>query len=144
MHFYFVWRDRTVAKTAVQIHVCPSVCPHASPRLPLDTFCWNLTLGTCTKICRDNSNLVKIRQNIGHFTWRPNQVYTFFLVELPPTRCKVSWFINFYRSSTCFRWFLRPSSGAHTCTYCFRYCQPILLLAAIVDRLVASSSTGWQ
>jgi hypothetical protein len=26
-----------------------------------------------------------------------------------------------------------PSSGAHNCTYSFRYCQPILLLAATVE-----------
>jgi hypothetical protein len=26
-------------------------------------------------------------------------------------------FIYFYRCCTCFRWFLRPSSGAHNCTY---------------------------
>jgi len=44
-------------------------------------------------------------------------------------------FIYFYRRSTCFRWFLRPSSGAHNCTYSFRYCQPIMLLATIVDEL---------
>ena len=53
--------------------------------------------------------------------------------KLQPTRCNVSWFIYFYRCSTCFRWFLRSSSGAHNCTYSFRYCQPILLPAAIVD-----------
>ena len=28
------------------------------------------------------------------------------------TRCNISWFIYFYRRSTCFRRFLRPSSGA--------------------------------
>jgi len=33
----------------------------------------------------------------------------------------------FYRRFTCFRRFLRPSSGARNCTYSFRYCQPILL-----------------
>jgi len=53
------------------------------------------------------------------------------------------WFIYFYRRSTCFRPFLRPTSGAHNCTYSFRYCQPILLLAATVEEL-ASSSIGWQ
>ena len=37
--------------------------------------------------------------------------------------------------STCFRRFLCPSSGAHNCTYNFRYCQPILLLAATVDKM---------
>jgi len=48
--------------------------------------------------------------------------------KLQPTRCNVSWFIYFYRCSTCFRRFLHPSSGAHKCTYSFRYCQPISLL----------------
>jgi len=41
-------------------------------------------------------------------------------------RCLIFYF---YRRSTFFRRFLRPSSGAHNCTYSFRYCQPILLLA---------------
>ena len=42
--------------------------------------------------------------------------------KLQPTRCKVSWLIYlFYRRSTCFRQFLRPSSVAHNCTYSFRY-----------------------
>jgi len=53
--------------------------------------------------------------------------------KLKPTRCNVSWFINFYRRSTCFRRFFRPSSGAHNCTYSFRCCQ--LLLAAIMDEI---------
>jgi hypothetical protein len=44
-------------------------------------------------------------------------------------------FIYFYRRSACFRRFLRSSSGANNCTYSFRYCQPILLLAAIVDEM---------
>ena len=55
--------------------------------------------------------------------------------ELQPTRYNVSLFIYFYRCSTCFRRFLRPSSGAHNCTHCFMYCQPILLLAAIVGKM---------
>jgi hypothetical protein len=44
-------------------------------------------------------------------------------------------FIYLYRRSTCFRRFLRPSSEAHNCTYSFRYCQPILLLAATVEEM---------
>ena len=47
----------------------------------------------------------------------------------------VPWFIYFYRRTTCFRRFFRPSSGAHNCTYSFRYCQPILLLAATVNEM---------
>ena len=57
-------------------------------------------------------------------------------------------FIYFYRRCTCFRRFLRLSSGAHNCTYSFRSCQPVLLLAATVrsisSTVAASSSTGWQ
>jgi hypothetical protein len=37
--------------------------------------------------------------------------------------------------SACFRRFLRPSSGAQNCTYSVRYCQTILLPAAIVDEM---------
>jgi hypothetical protein len=33
--------------------------------------------------------------------------------------------------STCFWWFPRPSSGAHTCIYSFWYCPPILLPTGI-------------
>jgi len=44
-----------------------------------------------------------------------------YISRLQPTRCNVSWFIYFYRRSTCFRRFLRPSSGAQNCTYSFRY-----------------------
>ena len=35
--------------------------------------------------------------------------------------------------STCFGQFLCPSSGVYNCTFSFRYCQPILLQAGIVD-----------
>jgi len=49
----------------------------------------------------------------------------------------VTW-IYFYRRSTCFRRFLCPSSGAHNCTYSFRYCEPILLLAATVEKQLAA------
>ena len=48
--------------------------------------------------------------------------------------------IYFYRRCTCFRRFLRPSSGARNCTYSFRYCQPILLLAATVKEMELCST----
>jgi len=41
----------------------------------------------------------------------------------------------FLKGSTCFGRFLRPSSGAHNCKLSFRYCQPILLQAGIVDEV---------
>ena len=48
-------------------------------------------------------------------------------------------FIYFYRCSTGFRRFLRPSSGAHNCTYSFRYSQPTLLLTATMDEMEQNS-----
>ena len=66
---------------------------------------------------------------------------------------KVAAFLDLFISTDALRisgGFLRPSSGAHNCIYSFRYCQPILLLAAIVNlmelssTIAASSSTGWQ
>ena len=44
-----------------------------------------------------------------------------------------------YRRCTCFRRFLRPSSEVHNCTYSVRYCQPILLLAATVEKMALSA-----
>jgi len=41
----------------------------------------------------------------------------------------------FLKSSTRFGRFVHPSSGAHNCTFSLRYCQPILLLAGIVDEM---------
>ena len=78
-----------------------------------------------------------VNQNVDlHFTLKR---FTYLSVvsksKLQPTRCNVSWFIYFYRRSTCFRRFLRPSSGAHNCTHSFRYFLPIPLLAAIVDEM---------
>ena len=53
--------------------------------------------------------------------------------KLQPIWCNISWFIYFYIRSTCFRRFLRPSSGAYNCTRSFRYCQTILLPLVVVD-----------
>jgi len=51
---------------------------------------------------------------------------------------------SFLKCSTCFRQFLRPSSGAHNCTHNFRYCQPLLLLVGIVVGLHLSHHTSRQ
>ena len=85
-----------------------------------------------------------MRYNVLHFLnngFCSLDVYNLigFISKLQPTRCNFSCFIYFYRRSTCFRRFLRPSSGAHNCAYSFRYCQPILLLAATVDEMERSS-----
>jgi len=55
---------------------------------------------------------------------------------------QLSWFIYFYRRSTCFRRFVHPSSGAHNSTNSFRYCQPIPLLPW--RRWNSSPSPPWQ
>jgi hypothetical protein len=43
-----------------------SFCLHVSEWLLLDTFLWNLVFMTFMKICQENPNLVKVRQDIGH------------------------------------------------------------------------------
>jgi hypothetical protein len=59
--------------------------------------------------------------------------------KLRPTRYKISWLIYlFYSRCTSFRPFLRPSLGAHSCSYSFRYWNSISFTVA------ASSSIGWQ
>ena len=47
----------------------------------------------------------------------------------------------FRKGSTCFGRFLRPSSGAHNCTFSFRYCQPVLLQAGIVGEIPEAECT---
>ena len=51
----------------------------------------------------------------------------------------------FLKGSTCFGRFLHPSSGAHNCTFSFRYYQSILLQTGVMDETTpAWSSIGWQ
>ena len=44
---------------SVRLSVCLSVRPHGTTQLPLDGFLWNLTFEYFSKICRENSNLIK-------------------------------------------------------------------------------------
>jgi len=109
----------------------------------------------CQVICIRHVNYLQ------NAIWRWACIVGYLAVRIRPlwglqiTANKMQLFLNlffFYRRSTCFRRFLRPSSGAHNCTYSFRYCQPILLLAATVEELAlaisstvaASSNIGWQ
>ena len=101
---------------------------------------FHLTSSGRTTICMQQLVLIL-------FSWLPfvlvglfqsnqdNQSNKLTLSELQPTSCNVSWFIYFYRCFACIRRFLRTSSGAQNCTYRFRYCQSILLLAARVDEI---------
>ena len=89
---------------------------------------------------RENNR--KWRQKISSF------LYSF-------VRSSLVWFINynqkdanilgylFLKCCTYFRRFLRPSSGAHNCTFSFRYCQPILLQPGIVDETDTSLQQDW-
>jgi len=63
------------------------------------------------------------------------QIHNFIITNYSQQDVTFLEFIYFYRRSTCFRRSLRPSSGARNCTYSFRYCQPILLLAATVQEM---------
>jgi len=74
-------------------------------------------------------------QKFISYNWRHYLSITPRTSKLQPTRCSVSWFIYFWRRSTCFRRFLRLSLGAHNCTYSFRYWQQILLLDATVEEM---------
>ena len=72
----------------------------------------------------------------GQISWQSDihiSVHHKYISEQDVTFLDV--FIYFYRCSTCFMQFLRPSSGAHNCTCSFRCCQPVLLLAAIADEM---------
>jgi hypothetical protein len=58
---YFFWRVRNISKRDLR-HVCPSVCPHGTTRLPLDGISWNLIFEYFLKICRENPGFVKVGQ----------------------------------------------------------------------------------
>jgi len=89
---------------------------------------------------------MKANTSRASFTMPAMQLLIYFLIYTAPIAnysqqdATFFEFIYFYRRSTCFRRFLRPSSGVHNCTYSFRYCQPILLLAA-TSTVAASSSS---
>jgi len=42
--------------------LCPSVCLNGTTRPPMNGFAWNLVFKDLSKICRENSNLIKIWQ----------------------------------------------------------------------------------
>jgi hypothetical protein len=94
----------------------------------------SLNLDSCVVIFSDTNGADFVCDMMFRFDIHMS-MHRNIIPKLQPTRCNISWFIYFYRRSTCFRRFLRPSSGAHNCTYSFRYCQPILLPAATVEEL---------
>ena len=61
-------------------HVCLSVRPHGTTRLPLEGFSWNLIFQHFSKICRENSSFIKIDTRIT-LTLHEHQ-YTFLIISL--------------------------------------------------------------
>jgi hypothetical protein len=97
-----------------------------------------LTTFTEEKLVREKNNICFVlleskfyRISFGLYDYKTipeyNQQDATFLDLFISTNC-----------STCFRVFLRPSSGAQNCTYSVRYCQPIRLPAAIVAEMERS------
>jgi hypothetical protein len=63
------------ATVSFVVSFCPSVCPHGTTRLTLDRFWWNFVFECFSKICRENSSLVKIR-----LKWQVLYMKTFSLL----------------------------------------------------------------
>jgi hypothetical protein len=61
---FYNWLSHSIlgAFAYIDPHVCASVCPRTSAKLPLDGFSWNLMLRTFMKICQETINVVKIEQ----------------------------------------------------------------------------------
>jgi hypothetical protein len=67
--FFAMLRKATMS---IVTSVLPSVYPHGTTWFPLDGFSWNLAFEDCSKICRENSSSIKIRQE-----WRLLYTKTF-------------------------------------------------------------------
>ena len=73
-------RNATVSfVVSVSLSVQPSVRPHATVRLTLGGFSWNLIFEDFSKICQEKSSSLKLDKNKGYFTWRP--IYGFLILS---------------------------------------------------------------
>ena len=64
---------------------CLAICPHGTTQLPLGEFSWNLIFEYFfSKICREDSNLIKIWQNNGYFT-RTQYIYSYIFDHTSPS-----------------------------------------------------------
>jgi hypothetical protein len=72
MKRYLLRRIRKIAKAAISfyISVCPSVHPRGTTRLPMSGFSPNFIFQYFSKICQENSSLLKYDKNKWYFTWR--------------------------------------------------------------------------
>jgi hypothetical protein len=85
VHYCAVWSEKKSAfstflhksnKRLLDLS-CPPFYPHVSVRLPLESFPWNLVLGTVKIIRRETQICLKSYKNIEHFTWRPQSLLLF-------------------------------------------------------------------
>ena len=60
--FLYAFTKLRKATISFVMSVRSSVRPHGTTRLPLDEFSWNLIFECFSKICRENSSLIKIWQ----------------------------------------------------------------------------------
>jgi hypothetical protein len=64
-----------------------SVYLHGITRLPMDRFSWNLLLEGFSKICRENSRLIKSNKGNQCFTWRPMYIYANISLNFQNEKC---------------------------------------------------------
>jgi hypothetical protein len=69
------------ATSSLVMYVRLSVRPHGATRLPLDGFSLSLIFEYFSKICWENSSLIKTNKNNGHFTWRSVNIYDRYVAE---------------------------------------------------------------
>ena len=62
------WRKSTIG---VIMSARLSICPHGTPRLPLDGFSWNFIFGILRRSVEKIQDPLKSDKNKGHVTWRP-------------------------------------------------------------------------
>ena len=76
-HFSQNCEKRLLASSflSVCLSARPSVLPHGTTRLPLDGYSRNLIFEYFSKICQENSRLIKIWQQYRVLSWRPVCVF---------------------------------------------------------------------
>jgi hypothetical protein len=88
---YFHFRHfRKFGKSYIRL-----VCPHGTSRLPLEEFSWNLMFGYFSKICRENSRFIRIRQEWRVLYMKTNihfwSYLTQFFLEWEMFQTKLFW-----------------------------------------------------
>jgi len=112
--------------------------------LNLSPICWWKQSSPCWMLllpwqCWIQSHVYILRHLLSHYTNMPINVQQD--VNKCPTRCNYAQFILSVNCSTCFEWFLHPSSGTQiTVSTATGTSQPLLLPVGIVEELRLNSS----